>query len=188
MIKIRNYQEKDRERVERVCVKTAPGPLSGGMMKRVLLTVFCHYYIEQEPQHCFVAVNEYYESVGYVLCAADFMTWEEKFTELYMKKSNNPVTKMLGKGTIDGLRPFAGQYPAHLHIDIDEKYQRQGLGTKLIDALRAHLAEMNVPGLMLSVGGDNENGQKFYQKYGFTALEKKKQEIVMGMKLAEMAR
>ncbi len=75
-----------------------------------------------------------------------------------------------------------------MHIDIDEKYQRQGLGTKLIDALRAHLAEMNVPGLMLSVGSDNENGQKFYQKYGFTALEKKKQEIVMGMKLAEMAR
>ena len=52
----------------------------------------------------------------------------------------------------------------------------------------AHFAEMKVPGLMLSVGGDNENGQKFYQKYGFTALEKKKQEIVMGMKLAEMAR
>ena len=73
-------------------------------MKRVLLTVFCHYYIEQEPQHCFVAVNEEDEAVGYVLCAADFMTWEEKFTELYMKKSNNPVTKMLGKGTIDGLR------------------------------------------------------------------------------------
>lgn len=188
MAAIRKYQEKDRERVERVCAGTASGPLSGDMMKRVLWTVFCHYYIEQEPQNCFVAVNDQDEAVGYVLCAVDFATWEKNFTELYVKKSKNPVTKMLGKGTINGLRAFAGQYPAHLHIDIDENYQRQGLGTKLIDALRTHLVEMNVPGLMLSVGSDNENGQKFYQKYGFTVLEKRKQEILMGMKLAEGAR
>lgn len=184
MASIRKYQEKDYERVEQICAGTSPKQLAEqAELQEMLLTVFCHYYIEQEPEHCFVAVNDADEAVGYVLCATDFSVWEKNFTEKYLEHAKNPMTKYMGKGTIDSLRPFADKYPAHLHIDIDEEHQRQGLGTKLIDALRAHLAEQGIHGLMFSVGSDNENGQKFYQKYGFSVLEKREQEIVMGMQI-----
>lgn len=184
MTSIRKYQQKDYERVEQICIGTAPKQLAEKAWgRKLLLTVFCHYYIEQEPEHCFVAVNDADEAVGYVLCAVDFPVWEKKFTEIYLKKAKNPVTKYVGKGTIDTLRAFAAKYPAHLHIDIDAEYQRQGLGTKLIDALREHLAEQGVQGLMFCVGSDNENGRKFYQKYGFSVLERQEKEIVMGMQL-----
>lgn len=177
MTTIRQYEPKDRPAVERICAGKA-GPL-----KKAFLTCFCNYYIEREPENCFVAANEADECVGYVLCASDFQRWAKVFQKEYYGKSWNPVTKGMGKGTVEGFRDFAGEYPAHLHIDIDDDYQRQGIGTRLIDALTQHLKKNGVKGVMFSVAADNEKGKNFYNKYGFVELSRNKQEINMGMKL-----
>lgn len=188
MYTIRPYQEKDRRRVEAICLspETAGTDREAGRnpLSEPLLTVFCRYYVEQEPQHCFVAADEQDEAVGYILCAADFPAWEEVFTRLYLKKTRNPITKAMGKGTIEGLRPFSKEYPAHLHIDLMERCQRQGLGTRLMDTLLAHLRERGVPGVVLSVEAGNEKGIRFYQKYGFQELGRDKRQITLGKKLS----
>lgn len=152
-------------------------------MPEALLDTFCHYYIEKEPQHCYVAVDEQDTPIGYILCSKDFDKWEEVFVKEYVEVSSNPITKMMGLGTVEGLRAFAKEYPAHLHIDIDDGYQRKGLGSKMMDTLIAHLREEGVPGLVLCVAPDNEKGMNFYRKYGFTVLEQGEQEIAMGIKL-----
>lgn len=177
MCTIRPYKDKDRSAVEAVCAGEA------GTFKEPFLDVFCRYYIEKEPQNCFIAANRKDEAIGYILCAENFETWENLFTEEYLKKTHNPITKGMGKGTIHGLRKYAKEYPAHLHIDITETYQRRGIGTKLMDALLEHLKEKRVSGVMFSVAPDNEKGVNFYKKYGFVELGRTEQEITMGMKL-----
>lgn len=177
MINIRPYESKDREFVENICAGHA------GPMRKTLLTCFCNYYIEKEPQNCFVAADEADKCIGYVLCAADFYTWESVFKDEYYGKSINPITKGMGIGTVEGLRTFAEEYPAHLHIDIAEDYQRQGIGTKLIDTLIEHLRKNSVRGLMFSVAIDNEKGLGFYRKYGFKELDRDEREIFMGLEM-----
>lgn len=75
------------------------------------------------------------EAVGYILCAHDFEKWKECFEEKYLKKQENPMIAMVGRGTIEDFAPYAGEYPAHMHIDLLPECQRIGLGTQLMDAL-----------------------------------------------------
>lgn len=189
---IRPYQEKDRARVESICLSpekagTDAPHKQNGALSQVLLTAFCRYYLEQEPHNCFVAADEQDRAVGYILCAADFQTWKQTFTKRYLDRGFHPITKAVGQGTIKGLEPFSAEYPAHLHIDIAGSCQRQGLGTRLMDALLAHLKELGMPGVMLSVEVGNEKGIRFYQKYGFRELGRSRHEITMGKKLAGSA-
>jgi len=74
-------------------------------------------------------------------------------------------------------------YPAHLHIDLDETHRGMKLGPKLLDALCAHLREEGVPGIELGVSTDNQGAIRFYERYGFTKLKENKNEITMGLKL-----
>ena len=181
---IRHIHKKDREAVEKICIATWPAQAEASEdMRKLLLTVFCHYYIEQEPEHCFVAVNDQDEAVGYVLCAHDFEKWKGCFEKEYLKKQENPMIAMVGRGTIDDLAPYAGEYPAHLHIDLLPECQRIGLGTRLMDALTEELKHAGISGVMLGVVADNEKGLNFYRRYGFSELERKEHEIVMGYAL-----
>ena len=61
-------------------------------------------------------------------------------------------------------------YPAHLHIDLLPEAQRQGLGRKLIDTLRAALAERGVPGVHLGYDRTNVAARAFYDRMGFHEL------------------
>ena len=74
MYTIRAYEEKDRQRVEAICLSpekadTGEASGNGGIFSSMLRTVYCRYYVEQEPHNCFVAVNEKDNVVGYILSA-----------------------------------------------------------------------------------------------------------------------
>lgn len=192
MYSIRPYRESDRARVEAVCLSPDEprfGKKAGirSPMDSALLAVFCAYYVEQEPQNCFVAANDADEAVGYILCTRDFAVWERDFTRLYLQKTLNPITKAMGKGTVEGLRAFSGEYPAHLHIDLAAECRRQGLGTRLMDELLIRLAAEGVPGVMLQVEAANEKARSFYRKLGFEELEVSEQVVTMGKKLGAAA-
>lgn len=181
---IRNFQPKDRDSVRNICLVNADNPKSKRQQDFILNT-YCDYYIEVEPENCFVAVNEKDEVVGYIYCAENYAKYQERFNEIFL-----PKVKELGyfkwKSSLASYRlhaKHAPQYPAHLHIDILDSYQRKGLGSKLVDTLKAHLAAKEIPGLMLTVGGSNELGINFYKKYGFAELEKGFGDVAMGIKL-----
>jgi ribosomal protein S18 acetylase RimI-like enzyme len=149
-------------------------------MKEFLLTAFCDYYIEKEPQNCFVVADDQ-KAFGYILCAENSKAWSELFSKEYVGKLSNLSLQQYCEGTIATPLKFADQYPAHLHIDILPDCQRMGIGTKLMDALVSHLRDKNIPGLMFSVARTNVSAQAFYKKYGFAVLEERENEIVMGM-------
>jgi len=185
---IRQMKISDKEAAEYICCNASePMDLGSEEINQAFsqgaLTVFCHYYVEKEPEHCFVVVDENDVPKGYVLCAVDFEKWKKVFTEEYMNVSQIPVVKGMGAGSIAALEPFAKEYPAHLHIDLLPELQRQGFGVKLMDALVDMLRKIGVSGVMLNVAADNEKGMNFYKKYGFALLAEGQQEVVFGLKI-----
>lgn len=64
------------------------------------------------------------------------------------------------------------RYPAHLHIDLLPRAQSRGIGRQLIGTLVDALRARGVPGLHLSVSEQNTGGIAFYDRVGFTTLER----------------
>ena len=116
MYKVRIYQEKDKDGVENVCV-AASSRAKGkdSPWAKVILRLFCRYYIEMESEHCVVAVNEEDEVIGYVICASNYDIWKEKFSKFYLDTCEDEETVSFGRMCIDGIEEYAKEYPAHLH-------------------------------------------------------------------------
>ena len=180
---IRPYSANDRLQVENICLETAGDFASDKSAKQLLLTAFCRYYLDFEPENCFVASSGDTVS-GYILCSENTSRWAEVFSKKYIDTCPDERMRMFFKGTMAGPLRFASDYPAHLHIDLLPSCQRQGTGTKLMDCLTSHLKDKGIPAVMLSVDSSNEKGMIFYKKYGFSTLESGSRETLMGLKLS----
>jgi len=183
---IRPYQPRDKNNVRHVCIECGPAVgLTQGPEYELELVCFCDYYIECEPRNCFVIANEDDEAVGYILCAEDFPRYYERFTKEYLPRAKGfPFAlrvKCWGSAWIP--RFFVKKYPAHLHINILEGWQRRGLGSQLMDTLTAQLRAEGIPGVMLGVGSHNVKGRSFYNKYGFRRLLRLPGSVMMGLEL-----
>jgi len=177
---IRAYRQKDYEQIQCVCLKTAGAGLR--RFKKFLLVSFCDYYIETEPENCFVAADERDVAVGYVLCSQDTKEWKRIFDESYIKRL--PLLfRPIARGSGAEALKWAEEYPAHLHIDILSDYQHCGVGVKLMETLIVHLRQKGVTGVQLSVAKNNIGAQTFYQKCGFTVLKGNAAALAMGIKL-----
>lgn len=185
MVYIRKYEEKDYEDVRFVCLNSegpeeAPDVDTG----RFIHYTFCNYYIEKEPENCFV-VDDGGKAVGYIICAENFDKFKKVFDEEYL-----PLTEQFGEDRYEwaytaynAQGEFKNDYPAHLHIDILPEYQRMGMGGKLVEALCDHLSEKGVKGVCLTCGPRNERAKNFYKKYGFELLLINKDDACFGKKI-----
>ena len=181
MYSIRNYHPKDAENVKKICVETASDIFRGKKMTEcALIDVYCRYYIEQEPESCFVVVNQKDEAKGYILCAKNYDRYKQVFKEKYLK-TWNPVTIIMGNFAMNSIKEYVREYPAHLHIDLLPECQGQGYGRQLVEKLKDHLAEQGINGLMLHVSMANEGARAFYAKCGFEVLYADKNDVLMGI-------
>lgn len=185
MINIRKYQDKDKEYLRDICIKTSKLPVGTETERKFLMLMYNDYYTEVEGRNCFVAVDENDVPVGYILCAEDFNSYARTFRKVYL-----PEIKKLGMkyyfmavAEMAGHKLFSKKYPAHLHIDILDVCQGQGVGTRLVNELKAHLQSKKVPALMLSCGGDNTMAVKFYKKNNFKVVKNLAGSYIMGIDL-----
>ncbi len=131
--------------------------------------VYCDPYIETQTEHCFVAVNESDEPLGYILCAPDTRSFLRLFGQKYLPQIGALGVRFSLQGrfaqTVHAV--LAGRYGAHLHIDLSEKARHQGTGSALMHALKAHLKSIGVHTVFLSCSAKNENAVRFYLRNGF---------------------
>ena len=169
---VRPYRESDKERVQNICLANADCLDSSEDTKKYILIMYCNYYIEQEPYNCFVAVNDEDEAVGYIICSENYDKYEKTFKELYLNQCAAISPRRYVEAKLDLLSHsmFKVEHPAHFHIDIDENYQRMGLGSLLISTLKAHLRKKNITSVMMVCGEDNVNAINFYRRNGFVDL------------------
>lgn len=167
-MKIRPYEERDRDNLRSVSVITGGNPKKE-KDKKAKWYMFLDYYIEKEPDCCFVAANDKDEAVGFAIASTNYEQYEKTYRALYLKKLTQQrlVYGLYKNFELILSRKLGKKYPAHLHIDINPEYQRMGLGHKLMDALILQLHQKDVSSVFLVVGNKNEKGINFYTKYGF---------------------
>lgn len=183
---IRPMQPGDIPTLEKICLETAaPSLQKDARARENTLLLYSRYYTRAEQDACFVATDEQDVPVGYILCAPDY----NRYCKGFLSQERKEIQKL---GFLRGIRatfeprlqkPFAQEYPAHLHIDILPAYQGQGLGPRLMSALLTHLRANGVRGVYLCVGAKNTRAISFYQKQGFQLLQQMGGACCMGCTL-----
>lgn len=185
MITIRKYEARDSENVKFACLNAEGyNSIPNEATAQLVLHTFCEYYIEREPDNCFV-VDDDGRAVGFIISAESFEPYKKTLHEEYC-----PLVKPLGEtrygwsvASTDIYEKFKDEYPAHFHINILPEYQRVGAGGKLINTLFEHYRKKGIKGIMLGCNNQNEVGINFYKKYGFTVLGETEEDVAFGIKL-----
>lgn len=186
MITIRPYDKKDFRYIQDICMATSSFANDDTPINRAMLcAMYCDYYLDNQSEHCFVAVDENDIPVGYVLCAVDVSDYEEQMSEHYLPLVRKISSKHFFEYNAEikiAERYVRSGYTAHLHIDILSDYHRQGIGTELISALENHLKEMYVEGIHIVCSSKNKTACAFYQKMGYQDIDYIVGAIVYGKK------
>ncbi|MHA1784371.1 MAG: GNAT family N-acetyltransferase [Candidatus Helarchaeota archaeon] len=194
MVIIRKVRKSDIKGIVHVCYKTgymgedATGHFSD---EKLFGYLFSQYYPQHEPEHSFVAVDGD-KIIGYILGSPDTIRQEKRYitrmvpkimfrlffitTLRFFKDFKNLLktgiiaTKYLKLPKNPKNMPreeILEKYPAHLHIDILDGYQRQGIGTRLMQAFERNMRKNKVKGIHLGTSERNVKAIPFYRKHGF---------------------
>ena len=185
-MKIRPYQKKDFRYVQDICVASSKHAGDDNPTTRATLTaMYCDYYLDNQSDYCYVAVDEQDIPVGYVLCSVDRGDYEESMTELYLplvrKLSSSDYFHWISEIKVTGRYVRQG-YLAHMHVNVLEDYQRQGIGSELVNTLENKLREMYVEGVYLICGEKQEGARAFCEKMGYEDIDFLSGTVVYGKK------
>lgn len=186
-IKIRPYSQNDRDSVRQIAWDTAFFGGSAAVFfenKEVFTDFLTCYYIDYEPQSCFVAAAGD-EVIGYLIGAKDTKAKRRGlFPKILFKAIKQGVffrkknlhfilscLKSLMRGEFKS-PDFSCEYPATMHINIKERFRSQGIGAKLITVYLDYLKKEKVKGLHLATL--SEKAARFYEKLGFVLLHRAK--------------
>ncbi len=196
-ISIRKCRKEDKEGIIEVCYHT--GYMGEDAQpyfsdKKLFGLLFCSYYPIYEPFNCFVAeisIKNQKKIVGYVLSSLDSKVQEKIYKSRFLWKiimrlffvslwfhlgdfllvMRYILHRWLLKPASNHNIPIEKGYPAHLHIDVLEPYQHQGIGTKLIRVLESHLRIHHIRGVYLGTSEKNYKAVKFYKKSRYKLLK-----------------
>lgn len=137
---------------------------------RFTLLMYCDAYVEHGV--AYMLLDDDNVARGYVIAAEDAHNWRRVF-EPYRQKiaALGPEYEERVNRELDFYESIADEYPAHLHIDIDEACTGGGNGRRLMEALFERLRADGVAGVMLGVAADNERAVGFYRHMGFQQLD-----------------
>ncbi len=185
-MKIRKFLPKDYEQVVNICIMDKDDTHPEELWEYVKI-MFCHYYIEQEPDCCFVAVDDNDVPFGYIYGAKDFDNYYKNFQPYLKKISEINSSLYLADAQVEiyNHKIYKDEYPAHLHIDLLPGTRSTGTGSRLMESFCEYLKSLGIEGVMLIVGYENEGARRFYEKNGFRLLDCKKSGAAYGKKLTE---
>lgn len=178
---IRPYRSSDRDDVFEICVRTGDsGADATGLYSddTLLPDIFADPYLTFQPDLAFV-VDTGEHVAGYIISVADSVAFSEWYRDEWapgfvLRHPVFPTTSeaerdLIAYGTNPGglLIPEAGEFPAHLHIDLLPELQGQGFGRALIRTLLAALEQRGVPGVFLTMSASNISARAFYDRLGF---------------------
>lgn len=188
---IRPYEPRDRAAVRRICCETAD---SGKPVERffhdreVFGDLLTRYYTDVEPESSWV-VEEDGRVVGYLTGCLD----TRRFLRVMIWRIvPAAVVRACGRGTLfqgmtrrllaanwrmalggtasDG--ELLNNFPAHLHVNLQNGFRGQQAGRRLVEAFCAQARTMSVAGIHLQVSADNEAGCRFFGRLGFRELSR----------------
>ena len=185
-ITIRKYESRDRDDVRRISCQTAFLGMSISDFlgdEEIIADALTIYYTDYEPESCLVAVkNE--KVVGYLIGSIDVAKAHSvngKITNALVKKAFKKGIFLSAKAWVFFLRVFwsalkgeflapnfSKEYPATLHINIDENFRGQRVGSQLIEQYLIYLKAHKAVGIHF--GTISERAKKFFIRNGFQLL------------------
>ncbi len=191
VLSIRPYRSEDREGLFKIAADTAffGEPIEIYLEDRkIFLDAFYAYYTDYEPEHSWVATaND--EVVGFLTGCVDTAKKDQivnkhinprvllrLLTGYYQvgPKSRRYLWRMW-KSRRKHLFPSVNleAYPAHLHINVSEKWRGYGIGIRLMKVYLDQLSYLKVPGVHLGTSSENLGACHLYEKLGFRLIEEK---------------
>ena len=184
---IRKYEPKDYEQIINICLDTYDKEEQEAPINQYIKQMFCRYYIEKEPENCFVVTDDNDLAQGYVYGASDYDTYHKNMTEYLELIAEIRGGMYISDAHIEMYdhEIYKSEFPAHLHIDIFGEFRSKGYGSQMIEAFCQNLKDKGIKGVMLIVGDENTGAQRFYERNGFKLLHKKKTGYAYGRYLTE---
>ena len=158
---IRNYITSDAKSIRAIAYSDAE---RGSM--RAVSAVKCNYYIENEPQHCFVMTDEFDQPAGYILCSVNLRRMNELFPSYLAivkeedKKLYREQIRLQKK-----LTAIKSDYPARLSISVLPSFRGKGGAKAMVNALLSHLKDIGVRGVYTVT--ESEAAVAFCERVGF---------------------
>ncbi|MBD3229358.1 MAG: GNAT family N-acetyltransferase [Candidatus Lokiarchaeota archaeon] len=194
-IVIRKCKKEDWKGIMKVCYRTGymGEDVEGHFGDKYLFGLFfCLYYPWYEWWNCFVAVRNN-KIVGYILGTLNTekqekffaikMIWRILLRLVFVSWWRYPnilkvlvhlicqAPKALGNNGVLNQKDINDKFPAHLHIDILETYQRKGIGSKFINRFEDHLRKHGIKGVHLGTSSKNVKAIPFYKKNGYKIIK-----------------
>jgi ribosomal protein S18 acetylase RimI-like enzyme len=183
---IREYKKEDKNTIRKIACDSAlmGKPCEIFFQGRDFLAdILTLYFTDYEPQSCFVAEVDN-KVVGYltgckntknltkvfILKIIPRLIFKFFFQGIIFRKKNLifflNLIKSFFKGEFKSPNLNLNKnYPALLHINIDENYRKMNIGTKLIEKYLNYLKSQNVPGVHLNA--KSKHASIFFEKMGF---------------------
>lgn len=176
---VRRFEDRDREAIRKICRDAAlENPTLLFQEDPALAPLyFTDYYLEYEPESCFV--GEFAGCVvGYLAGCKDTRTFNRIFRRRFLPRilarigwklmtlqyRNKNTYRMLWWMLMERfpqtekLKIPLDEYPAHTHLNIVPEYRGCGVSNQLSKVFRRHLKEMGITGLhaiIIEKAGDN---------------------------------
>ncbi len=186
---VRPYREADREAVLRIAADSAAfgEPVEAFLDdRRLFCDVVYRYYVDYEPEHAWVAVVDP-DVVGFLVgctngarrarCMSTHILPQAAWGLLggRYRVGARTWTHLLDELGAVAHREFPrvdlARYPAHLHINVDAAWRGAGAGRRLIEAYRAQLQSLGIPGIHLRTTSLNTAAVALYVRTGFRLLD-----------------
>jgi ribosomal protein S18 acetylase RimI-like enzyme len=185
---IRPYQESDLQAVFQIAADTAffGEPVEAFMEDRSLFCdAFVRYYTTQEAKFAWVASAQN-DVIGYLLGGTDTSLRTTRWTRhilVYVLRRVFGGRYRIGRRTLSyAFGSLAGyvrgevpgvdlrEFPAHLHINMQEGSRGSGIGRQLMEAYLEQLRQQSVIGVHLETTNLNQAACHLYEKIGFRLL------------------
>jgi ribosomal protein S18 acetylase RimI-like enzyme len=182
---IRQYRPADQDAVHRIAADTAffGEPVERFLDdRRLFVDIVYADYTENEPEHIWLAVDGD-EVAGFILGSTDTAAQQRRMAQEVLPrilKGDYRVGPMTRRYLWDTLVGVARQdraavdlriYPAHLHINLDDRWRGRGGGRLLLEAYLADMRQCGVPGVHLHTTDHNPAACRLYERAGFVLLD-----------------
>lgn len=133
------------------------------------LAMYCDPYLEHGV--AYMLVDHDGTAHGYVLACEDWDRWATD-TVAYRERIEalGPDFAARYADETSYYESVKADFPAHLHIDIEEPYTGSGNGRRLMETLLARLRADGVRGVSFGVASSNQRAVGFYSHMGFSKL------------------
>jgi GNAT superfamily N-acetyltransferase len=169
-MQIRSYLEKDREAIRSICKSTAVKKYAmDERSQEEMCYLFLDYFLDFEPEHTFVAVDEKDNVMGYICGSVNYRLFKGKMHDVYDKKImehsffhflfSRSVTFFAGR--------LSRKYGCSMHMNVSPSHQHQRIGPHLLERLKEDCQSNGTKGIFLVTRNRKTTGYSFYLHNGF---------------------